>query len=345
MAPATKGKTQEREGTSRRRVVITIGLTVIALGAVVYIFVHEKKTFQGFTRELANLRWEWVGLALVAELASIPPLAEAQRLVLAATGVRAPRWRMILVTFASNAISMSVPAGVAFAEGYYFAQYREFGASRAQAVWSELASGAIAFAALAAVALTGAVSAGGPATVVLVVLLSVVTAGSIAAAVLFRHPHLLVSAIEWIDRLVGRRLGEMIDRVTDRVRDAARSLRGTTPSIATWVVAAGLSALNWLLDVATLGFSFKAVGASVPWGAVLLAFAGGKVVSSLGITPGGLGIVEGGLVAMFVAFGTKGAEAGAAVIVYRGLTLVGLVGLGWVAAAAIQAEHHARSGA
>jgi len=40
-----------------------------------------------------------------------------------------------------------------FAEGYYFARYREVGASKAQAAWSELASGAIAFAALAAVVL------------------------------------------------------------------------------------------------------------------------------------------------------------------------------------------------
>jgi uncharacterized protein (TIRG00374 family) len=284
-----------------------------------------------------------VCLALVAELASIPPLAEAQRLVLAVSGVKAPRWRMILVTLASNAISMSVPAGVAFAEGYYFAQYREFGAKKAQAVWAELASGAIAFAALSAVGLAGAVVASGPAAMPLMAVLSVVTAGAIAASVLFRHPHLLVSAIEWIDRIVGRRLGELIDRVTDRIRDASRSLRGTPPSMATWMAAAGLSAANWLLDVACLGFSFKAIGASVPWGATLLAFAGGKVITSLGITPGGLGIVEGGLVAMFVAFGTKGAEAGAAVLVYRGLTLVGLVGLGWVAAAILQAERHARS--
>jgi len=343
MARQTDLETQKREGRPARRLVLRICLTVAALGAVAYAFFRERHVFVGFTRELTHLRWGWVGLALVAELASIVPLAEAQRRVLAVTGTGAPLWQMILVTLASNAISMSVPAGVAFAEGYYFSRYREFGASKAQAVWSELASGAIAFAALAVVALAGAVAAGGAAMPVVVPVLSIVSAGSITAAVLFRHPRLLVSAIEWVDRLVGRRLGTLIDRVTDRIRDAARSLRGTVPSIATWIAAALLSAVNWLLDVACLGFSFKAVGAPVPWGVVLLAFAGGKVVTSLGITPGGLGVVEGGLVAMFVAFGAKGAEAGAAVLVYRGLTLVGLVGVGWLVAAVLATEKQARS--
>jgi len=52
----------------------------------------------------------------------------------------------------------------------------------------------------------------------------------------------------------------------------------------------------------------------------------------MGITRGGRGFVGGGLVATFVAYGGEGARAVAAVIVYRALTLVGLVGVGWVVA-------------
>ena len=69
-----------------------------------------------------------------------------------------------------------------------------------------------------------------------------------------------------------------------------------------------------------------------------MAFAGTKVVSSIGITPGGLGIVEGGLVATFVAYGSPGAVAVAAVIVYRALTLIGLVGVGWVVAGILSVQ-------
>jgi hypothetical protein len=71
---------------------------------------------------------------------------------------------------------------------------------------------------------------------------------------------------------------------------------------------------------------------------VLLAFAGSKVVTSIGITPGGLGLVEGGLVATFVAYGLPGADAGAAVLVYRALTLIGLVGIGWLVVAMLAVE-------
>jgi hypothetical protein len=48
---------QAKKQASRRRVAVTIGLTVIAVGAVAYIFVHERRTFQGFTKELTQLRW------------------------------------------------------------------------------------------------------------------------------------------------------------------------------------------------------------------------------------------------------------------------------------------------
>jgi hypothetical protein len=109
-----------------------------------------------------------------------------------------------------------------------------------------------------------------------------------------------------------------------------------------WASAWGLSVVNWLLDAACLALAFAAVRSRVPWGAVLLAFAGSKVVTSIGITPGGLGVVEGGLVATFVAYGLSGADAGAAVLVYRALTLIGLVGIGWgvVAAQAVADRRH-----
>jgi putative heme transporter len=111
-----------------------------------------------------------------------------------------------------------------------------------------------------------------------------------------------------------------------------------------WSSAWGLSVANWLLDAVCLALSFAAVHARVPWGAVLLAFAGAKVVGSIGITPGGLGIVEAGLVATFIAYGVRGAHAGAAVLVYRALTLIGLVGIGWLSVALLAVEDRRRAG-
>jgi uncharacterized membrane protein YbhN (UPF0104 family) len=314
-----------------------IAISFAAVGLVAYFFVRERDLFTGFGAAMSNLNWYWVGLAFAAELASVPPLAEAQRMVLRAGGVESDRFQMNLVTLASNAISLSVPAGVALAEGYSFTRYRRFGADTAVAAWSELASGAIAFCALAAVALAGAAIAGGGAEPVLLPLLAVVFAGSAGAAILFRYPRVLVRGVGWMDAHLGP-VGALVGRLTRSFCEAARSLAHVRPSMGLWMAAWGLSALNWLLDVVCLALAFAAVGTRIPWGAVLLAFAGSKVVTSIGITPGGIGVVEGGLVATFVAYGLPGAGAGAAVLVYRALTLIGLVGIGWLVVALLAVE-------
>jgi uncharacterized protein (TIRG00374 family) len=322
----------------RRTLSTRIVLQIAAIAIVVVVAYRERHLFTGFGSLMTRLTWYWVVLAFVAELASIPPLAEAQLIVLRAGGTRPDRWRMSLVTLASNAVSMSVPAGVAVAEGYTYSRYRRLGASAAVAAWAELASGALAFAALAALALAGAVLAGGPGGRVLLPLLSVVVVGSFAAAALFRHPHILIAAVDWIESHVGGRLGPLVARAATRTREMSRQLSFAHPTVLTWIAAFWLSTVNWLLDVACLALCFQAVGGRIPWGAVLLAFAGSKVVSSVGITPGGLGIVEGGLVATFVAYGTSGPTAVAAVLVYRALTFIGLVGIGWMAVATLSVQ-------
>jgi putative heme transporter len=252
------------------------------------------------------------------------------------------RWQMTLVTLASNAISTSVPAGVAVAEGYSFTRYRRFGANSAVAAWSELAVGAITFCALAALALVGAGIAGGGAEPILLPLLGVVVTGSAGAALLFRHPLVLVRGLDWIQAHLGR-LGRWLGRLTQGIHQTARSLGKVRPSLGRWAAAWGWSLGNWLLDALCLALAFAAVHTRIPWGAVLLAFAGAKVISSIGITPGGLGLVEGGLVATFVAYGVAGSAAGAAVLVYRVITLIGLVGIGWLGVAVLAVQDRRRA--
>jgi uncharacterized protein (TIRG00374 family) len=64
-----------------------------------------------------------------------------------------------------------------------------------------------------------------------------------------------------------------------------------------------------------------------------------RVLGSLPITPGGLGIVELGLTSLLVGFGGGQAEVVAAVLVYRFLTMVPTLVLG-LAAAATWRRHH-----
>jgi len=318
------------------RSIARIALNVAAIVAVGLFLYHQRHVFAGFRTAVATARWYWIVAAFGAEMVSLVPLAQAERIILRLARVQTPLGEMVAVTFASNAIASSVPAGAAVAEGYAFKRYKHFGAGDGQAAWAELAAGAIAFAALAGIALAGAiVNAGHVAAVVLPIVIVVFT-GSVAAAELFRHPDLLCRVVDRIEQKLRR--GEATDGVAARLREIADELGDIDVGVATWVTAYALSALNWFLDVVCLAFTFLAFGAPIPWGAILLAFAGTKVVSSIGITPGGLGLVEGGLVATLVAYHVQGATAAAVVVVYRALTLVGLVGVGWVLVAVLNAH-------
>jgi hypothetical protein len=44
----------------------------------VYYFVRERALFAGFGAAMAHLNWYWTVAAFAAELASVPPLADAR---------------------------------------------------------------------------------------------------------------------------------------------------------------------------------------------------------------------------------------------------------------------------
>jgi uncharacterized protein (TIRG00374 family) len=77
----------------------------------------------------------------------------------------------------------------------------------------------------------------------------------------------------------------------------------------------------------------------VDWIEAFAAWSVVRVLGSLPITPGGLGIVELGLTSLLVGFGGGQAEVVAAVLVYRFLTMVPTLVLG-LAAAATWRRHH-----
>ena len=119
------------------------------------------------------------------------------------------------------------------------------------------------------------------------------------------------------------------------VQEQLEEVTALEPDPPTLWLAALLAALNWLADAACLAFAILAVGGDVPWEGLLLAWAAGTAVASLGLTPGGLGVVEAALSSALIATGLVGSTAIAAVLVYRivslwlvlaagGLTLLGL---------------------
>jgi uncharacterized membrane protein YbhN (UPF0104 family) len=118
--------------------------------------------------------------------------------------------------------------------------------------------------------------------------------------------------------------GEALVRLRE---DRVAHLRRRWPSLTASTLANQLSA--YLI----FEFSLRAVGISVetiPPSEAFLAWAIGRVISSLPLTPGGIGVVELGMIGPLVGFGGPRAHVVAAVLLYRGLVIIPtlVVGLG-----------------
>jgi uncharacterized membrane protein YbhN (UPF0104 family) len=81
--------------------------------------------------------------------------------------------------------------------------------------------------------------------------------------------------------------------------------------VTTWAM------LNWLLDAAALWVFIRAYGHSTDIDALLVAFGLVNVLAVVPITPGGLGIIDGGLPLALVGFGVPKATAALGVATYR----------------------------
>jgi uncharacterized membrane protein YbhN (UPF0104 family) len=131
----------------------------------------------------------------------------------------------------------------------------------------------------------------------------------------------VIAAAPWLARGTRHR---SVSAVVGGVADAWRSVR--EPS---WRL---LGALGYLgFDIAVLELLLQALGVRLEVGGLLLAYLIGYLAATVPV-PGGIGVLEGGLVATLVAYGAPASKAAAAVIVYHAIafwipSLGGVIGL------------------
>jgi putative heme transporter len=139
-----------------------------------------------------------------------------------------------------------------------------------------------------------------------------------------------LSAHSGAARAVGRALQVAVDR-----------LGIVRPGIVGWSEAFGLALANWLWDAVCLVACIEALHLPVAWRGVLVIYGLTQISASLPITPGGIGVVEGSLAALLMAYGASSASAFAIVLLYRIVSFWGLVPMGWCAWFALElAERH-----
>jgi putative heme transporter len=282
-----------------------------------------------------TLSWEWIAILLATVVLNVVTFAPPWMAALPGLGFV----QALTVTQASTASTYVAPGGPAVGVGLSAAMLLGWGFSASAVtlavtltgVWNQLAI--LGFPALAFALLT--VSGGSGAALQTVAALGlaafVVLAGSFAAAIASAR--------------MAAKVGDVAARIVDRLLKVVR--RGPVTWDGSSLVcfraeALGLLGRRWpVLTVATLAgqlsvflvllASLRALAVGAGEVSVIEAFAAwslARVIGSLPITPGGLGLVEVGLTSVLVGFGGNKAGVVAAVLLFRFLTIVPTLLLG-----------------
>lgn len=262
-------------------------------------------------------------LAVAAEAASMAGLARQQRRLVGPAPERlAPLASVLRTTYAGNAISVSLPlAGSAISTGYTFRRYTARGAPPGQVASGLAVSGVVSTAAFAVVLTAAASWSGQPALVVAGVAGGLLSLALLVVVLVAVHsPRLRVPAervAAWalgiVQRVVHRPAGAPSQLVTSAL-DQLAAARLPRRDLA---VALCLAVLNWSADIACLGFALAALGAHLPWPALVLSWGAGAGVSSLNLTPGSVGVAEAALAAALTGAGLPAVTGLAAALIYR----------------------------
>lgn len=309
----------------------------IAIGAVVLVLLVGKRgELDAAVRQLGHADLRWVLAAVGAECLSLLTFAYLQHRVLLLGGGRVPMPALFLLTMANDAIANTVPGEPAVSSAYRYRYYRRRGATGATAGWTVFTiliaqamgmSVLLLFGVLIALGSAASARAAGAAVVGLVIVVA-------AAAVLVRRD-LVLRLAEALVRGVRRVTGHPRGNIGERIESTLARMREIPLSTGATVGVVALATLVWFGDFLCLLCSFGAVRASVPWGGVLLAYGAAQVAGSLPIVPGGVGIVEGSLAVILVAYGASRVSAVAAALAFRMVSFWLAIAAGWIAVAVI----------
>jgi len=274
----------------------------------------------------------WLGVALFAELVSMAAFARVQRRMLISGGSKVSVRQMVALTYAANAVSVTLPGGSALSTAYVFRRLRRWGATVPAAGFAVVASGVLSTASFALLALFVALLAG-TGSVSSILLLAAVALGGLGWLLARRHggQDLIVNVVSGAMRRGNRMLRRPADSGLSAVQHFVAELTAIKPRNRDWLMGLAMAALNWVADLACLFASCRAVDA--PHSTVLLlmvAYIAGMSASSVSLLPGGLGVVDAAMIFTLTSGGVGTVSATAAVILYRLISYALIVGLGWI---------------
>ena len=314
---------------SRRRQVVQ-GVVSLAVVAAIFVGVLPQ------VADLSEVRREigaMTGVELVALLAFAAWNLLTYLFVWVASLPGLSYGQAMVVTQATTALANTVPAGSALSIGLSYSMFASWGFKRSaitlallvSGIWNNFVKLGLPVLALALLAVRGEASSGrlvagllGIATLVAAVVVFTLMLRTEGAA--RRVGTLAQGAATPFIRLLRRPPPAGWDRAVARFRDKTIRLLATR-----WHWLTLGTVVSHLSLYAVLLATLRNVGVSqdeVGWVEVLAAFAFIRLLSAIPITPGGLGVIELGLIAALVTAGGDRPEVVAAVLVYRALTYV-----------------------
>jgi putative heme transporter len=292
--------------------------------------------------DLSHVNWKWLRWGIYAEALSMVAFAVVGRLLLRAGGINLSVGSMLGLALAGNALAVSLPGGVAWAATFSFDQLRRRGVPRSLAIYVLIISTVMSTVGLILVLVIGVDIAGGtgpaaPFRLALTAVCVVLALLSAAVVALVRIPSgraMLVRACAAPRAIPG------FERIAERVRSDVRQLAILRSGRRFFLGSFAAALFSWITDCACLVASIFAVSGHVPWQGVLVVYGVAQIAESLPITPGGIGVVEGTLTVLLVAYGVQSGTAVAAVLLYRIISFWVLVPVGWVAMGGLVALQH-----
>jgi uncharacterized protein (TIRG00374 family) len=334
VAPAPR-----RKHSARRRI-LTVGLGIAVVVATFAYILPRIANYGDVWDAVKKLSWPEVGALLGATLLNLVTYAPPWQAALPGLEFR----QAFVLTQASTASTYIAPGGAAVGIALAYAMLRGWGfrgsavalAVAVTGAWNQFAM--LAFPVVGLALLTLAHERNPLLETVAIVGIVVFVAAAAAVAAGLATPRvarwvgnagarITNRALRLIRREAVRWTGESFVRFRN---DALDLLRRRWHVITVATLAGHLSVFTLLL------VSLRVLGVSSQEVSVVEAFAAWSIVRLLGslpITPGGVGIVEVGLTGALVGFGGDNAEVVAAVLVYRFLTVVPTLLLGFVAGA------------
>ena len=288
---------------------------VLLVAAFVYGVLPSLVTAESDVQQLRDASIWLLVLAFLLESASLATYTGLTRAILPA-GLPVGWWTQFAIDLAGNGASHALPGGGATASALRYRMMRSVGISSGASMATSAMQPTISDLALGACYVAGVLSVlpelhGRPSLLITAAGTATVIIGAVVSAmVAARRGQVPVARAANRRSRLATRLAELWWRlrveVLELLRDDVRTRRAAVFAVA-----------NWLFDASCLYVCLWAYGDRASPGLVLTAYGFASLLGLLPLTPGGLGIVEGSLIPLLVAFGVAGPVAVLGTLTWR----------------------------